>query len=53
MTDGTALFGVLGARPEETSLYMLEDCLTMDLVVVHEEDLLRPGVREVRPAGSV
>lgn len=50
VTDGTALFSVLGTQPDEPSLHLLEDCVTMDILVVHQEDLLRPGVRQVLPA---
>jgi hypothetical protein len=50
VTDGMALFNVLGPQPDEPSLHMLEDCSTMDIIIVHAEDLLRTGVREVHPA---
>lgn len=50
LTDGSALFSVLGELPDEPSLRLLEDCRTLDILVVHVEDLQGSDVREVRAA---
>jgi hypothetical protein len=50
LTDGSALFSVLGELPDEPSLCLLEDCLTLEVLVVHVDDLLGSEVREVHAA---
>lgn len=47
LTDGRALFSVVGELPEEPALCVLEDCSTLEMLVVHVEDLREPRVREV------
>jgi hypothetical protein len=48
LTDGNALFSVMGELPDEPSLRLLEDCRTFDVLVVHVDDLRGSRVREVR-----
>ncbi|HEY7961123.1 MAG TPA: hypothetical protein VID29_04295 [Solirubrobacteraceae bacterium] len=48
LTDGNALFNMLGELPDEPSLCLLEDCRTYDVLVVHIDDLRSSSVREVR-----
>jgi hypothetical protein len=47
LTDGNALFSVLDELPEAPSLRLLEDCRTLEILVVHVDDLCGLGVREV------
>jgi hypothetical protein len=52
LTDGNALFNVIGELPDEPALRLLEDCRTFEVLVVHVNDLRSPSVREVRPRAS-
>jgi hypothetical protein len=47
LTDGSALFSVLGELPDEPSLCLLEDCRTLEVLVVHVDHLRGAEVREV------
>ena len=47
LTDGSALFSVLETLPQEPSLRLLEDCRTLEILVVHVDDLRGSRVREV------
>jgi hypothetical protein len=47
LTDGTSLFNVVGALPHEPSLRLVEDCGTLEILMVHVDGLRAPGVRRV------
>jgi hypothetical protein len=48
LTDGTSLFSVVGELPQEPSLRLVEDCRTLEILMIHINDLATAGVREVR-----
>ncbi len=52
VTDGTALFNVVGRLPDEPSLRLVEDCATLEILMVHVDVLRAPGVRRVQPSSS-
>ncbi|MCL2769430.1 MAG: hypothetical protein FWD42_04885 [Solirubrobacterales bacterium] len=47
LTDGNALFSVVGELPHEPSLRLIEDCRTLEILMVHVDDLQAPTVRHV------
>jgi hypothetical protein len=47
LTDGNALFSVVGELPHEPSLRLIEDCRTLEILMVHIDDLKAPAVRHV------
>jgi hypothetical protein len=47
LTDGTSLFNIVGELPHEPSLRLVEDCSTLEILMVHVDGLCAPGVREV------
>jgi hypothetical protein len=47
LTDGTSLFNIVGALPHEPSLRLVEDCGTLEILMVHVDGLRAPGVRRV------
>jgi hypothetical protein len=52
LTDGTSLFNVVGALPHEPSLRLVEDCGTLEILMVHVDGLRAPGVRRVKATPS-
>jgi hypothetical protein len=52
LTDGTALFAVVGELPQAPSLRLLEHCATLDVLIVSVEDLRTAGMRPVRRGGE-
>lgn len=47
VTDGTSLFNIVGELPHEPSLRLVEDCSTLEILMVHVDGLRSPGVRRV------
>lgn len=47
LTDGSSLFNVVGELPHEPSLRLVEDCSTLEILMVHVDGLRAPGVRRV------
>jgi hypothetical protein len=47
LTDGTSLFNIVGELPHEPSLRLVEDCGTLEILMIHVDGLCAPGVREV------
>lgn len=47
LTDGTSLFNIVGALPHEPSLRLVEDCGTLEILMIHVDGLRAPGVRRV------
>lgn len=47
LTDGSSLFNVVGDLPYEPSLRLVEDCSTLEILMVHVDGLHAPGVRRV------
>ncbi len=47
LTDGTSLYNVVGELPHEPSLRLVEDCNTLEILMVHVDGLRSPGVRRV------
>lgn len=52
LTDGTSLFNIVGELPHEPSLRLVEDCSTLEILMVHVDGLRAPGVREVQAVGA-
>lgn len=52
LTDGTSLFNIVGELPHEPSLRLVEDCSTLEILMVHIDGLSAPGVREVRTVAA-
>lgn len=52
LTDGTSLFNVVGALPHEPSLRLVEDCGTLEILMVHVDGLRAPSVRRVKATPS-
>jgi len=52
LTDGSALFNVVGELPHEPSLRLVEDCSTLEILMVHVDGLRGPGVRRVEAAAT-
>lgn len=50
LTDGSALFNIVGELPHEPSLRLVEDCSTLEILMVHVDGLRGPGVRRVEAA---
>ncbi len=48
LTDGTSLFNIVGELPHEPSLRLVEDCTTLEILMIHVDGLSAPGVRRVR-----
>lgn len=48
LTDGISLFNVVGRLPHEPSLRLVEDCGTLEILMVHVDGLHAPGVRRVQ-----
>lgn len=53
LTDGNALFSVVGELPHEPSLRLIEDCRTLEILMVHVDDLQAPAVRRVFARGEI
>lgn len=49
LTDGISLFNVVDTLPHEPSLRLVEDCITLEILMVHVDGLRAPGVRRVHP----
>ncbi len=47
ITDGSSLFNIVGELPHEPSLRLVEDCSTLEILMVHVDGLRSPGVRRV------
>lgn len=47
LTDGSSLFSIVGVLPHEPSLRLVEDCGTLEILMVHVDGLSAPGVRRV------
>lgn len=47
LTDGTSLFNIVGELPHEPSLRLVEDCSTLEILMVHVDGLRAPGVRRI------
>lgn len=47
LTDGISLFNVVGTLPHEPSLRLVEDCSTLEILMVHVDGLRAPGVRRI------
>jgi hypothetical protein len=47
LTDGTALLGVVGELPQEPSLRLVENCRTLEVMVLTVDTLRERGVRRV------
>ncbi len=47
LTDGSSLFNIVGVLPHEPSLRLVEDCSTLEILMVHVDGLSAPGVRRV------
>jgi hypothetical protein len=52
LTDGSSLFSVVGELPHEPSLRLVEDCGTLEILMVHVDGLRAPGVRRVEIDGE-
>lgn len=52
LTDGSSLFNIVGELPHEPSLRLVEDCSTLEILMVHVDGLSAPGVRRVQAAGG-
>lgn len=52
LTDGSSLFNIVGELPHEPSLRLVEDCSTLEILMVHVDGLRSPTVRRVHAAGS-
>ncbi len=52
LTDGSSLFNIVGELPHEPSLRLVEDCSTLEILMVHVDGLRAPGVRLVRAASE-
>jgi hypothetical protein len=52
LTDGTALFAVVGELPQAPTLRLLEHCTTLSVMIVSVEDLRLAGMRPVSRAGN-
>lgn len=50
LTDGNALFAVVGELPQAPTLRLIEHCTTLDVLIVSVEDLRTAGMRPVRRA---
>lgn len=50
LTDGSSLFNIVGELPHEPSLRLVEDCSTLEILMVHVDGLRAPGVRRVQTA---
>lgn len=50
LTDGSSLFNIVGELPHEPSLRLVEDCSTLEILMVHVDGLRAPGVRRVQAA---
>jgi hypothetical protein len=48
LTDGSSLFHIVGELPHEPSLRLVEDCSTLEILMVHIDGLRAPGVRRVQ-----
>jgi hypothetical protein len=48
LTDGSSLFHIVGELPHEPSLRLVEDCSTLEILMVHVDGLRAPGVRRVQ-----
>lgn len=47
LTDGESLFNVVSTLPHEPSLRLIEDCGTLEILMVHVDGLRAPVVRRV------
>lgn len=47
LTDGSSLFNIVGELPHEPSLRLVEDCSTLEILMVHIDGLRAPGVRRI------
>ncbi len=50
LTDGISLYGVVGQLPQAPSLRLVEDCRTLDVLIMSVEDLVAADLEPV--AGS-
>lgn len=48
LTDGSSLFNIVGELPHEPLLRLVEDCSTLEILMVHVDGLRAPGVRRVQ-----
>lgn len=47
LTDGNSLFNIVGELPHEPSLRLVEDCGTLEVLMIHVDGLRSPRVRRV------
>lgn len=47
LTDGNSLFNIVGELPHEPSLRLIEDCSTLEVLMIHVDGLRSPRVRRV------
>lgn len=52
LTDGSSLFNIVGELPHEPSLRLVEDCSTLEILMVHVDGLRAPGVRRIDAEGD-
>jgi hypothetical protein len=45
LTDGDTLLGILGKLPQEPSLRLVEDCRTLEIMVISVQALQAKGVQ--------
>lgn len=50
LTDGNSLFNIVGQLPYEPSLRLVEDCSTLEVLMIHVDGLRSPRVRRVHAA---
>ncbi|MHB1538416.1 MAG: hypothetical protein ACYCUM_09800 [Solirubrobacteraceae bacterium] len=50
LTDGNSLFNIVGELPHEPSLRLIEDCSTLEVLMIHVDGLRSPRVRRVHAA---
>lgn len=50
LTDGNSLFNIVGELPHEPSLRLVEDCSTLEVLMIHVDGLRSPRVRRVHVA---
>jgi hypothetical protein len=48
LTDGSSLFNIVGELPHEPSLRLVEDCSTLEVLMIHVDGLRSPRVRRVQ-----
>lgn len=49
LTDGESLFCIVDVLPQEPNLRLIEDCSTLEILIVHIDGLRAPDIRRVQP----